>query len=480
VLAIVWWFPFFPTGDGPSHLYNAAILRQALGADSGRQLDYFDVTLRPFPNWTGHALLAALLGIATPPVAEKVLVSAYLVGWAVALDVFLGATGACLPAIAMLGAALAIHLPLMLGFYNFSLGLMIYVLTLGSWLGGLGGSGAGATAIGLLLLVGYFSHPITFALTLAAMSWTWALDSGRRRGDIVRLAMASSPALALLGWYLLLGFDPHATAPLDTVDGWVQRRQELDCLWYGDRGQHHVAWLVGAAWLTFLGVAIANPADARPGRRALLGFAAILLVLALALPPRIGGHGGYVVVRLALVAMLTALGGFTLPPARRIRHGATAAMTAVLAMSLIALLRYETRANQDVARYLTGLDRFPRRSVFVPVVERRSPFRVDPLAHTSSYYAMATDGIDLGNYEADLYYFPVRFRADAPRPADVPTLQRRFDTLDLERAARLVDALLVWGAVPVAVEGSPAFRRLGGDPPLSIFLSTRRPLPAAP
>jgi hypothetical protein len=98
----------------------------------------------------------------------------------------------------------------------------------------------------------------------------------------------------------------------------------------------------------------------------------------------------------------------------------------------------------------------------------------------SSYYAMATDGIDLGNYEGDLYYFPVRFRPDAPRPADVPTLQRRFDTVDIEGTSRLVDALLIWGSVPPSVQASEGFRRAFSSGLLSIFVSTRREAPAAP
>jgi hypothetical protein len=469
VLAVVWWYPFFASGDGPSHVYNAEIIRQAWRG-TGPQLAYFEVSFRPLPNWTGHAALAWLLGFVSPPVADKIVVSGCLLAWALALDVYLGATGACLPSIALLGCALGIHLPLILGFYNFSLGVCGYLATLGLWLRGKGRS---APAIGALLLVGYFSHPITVVLTLAAIAWSWCADPLRRNSDLMRLAAASVPTLLLLGWYVLFGIDAHAPAPLDAAASgwWTRRLRELDCLWYADRIQHHLAWITTLGWIGF---ACASLTVARNDHRHLVGLGLVMALLAVVLPSRLGGHGGYVATRLALMAMVTALGGFALPARPRVRRVAIAVMAVVLAWDVAAFAGYQWRSNQSLALYLSGIPRFPVRRVFIPLVERSSPFRVDALAHASSYYALATDGIDLGNYEADLYYFPVRFRPDAPRPADVPTLQRRFETVDTGSAAELVDALLIWGAVPQAVERSAAFTRSFADGPLSLFVSARR------
>ena len=474
MLGVVWWQPFFASGDGPSHVYNAAIIRQAWNG-AGPQLAYFEVTFRPMPNWTGHAALAWLLGFVSPPVADKIVASGCLITWALALDVYLGATGACLPSIAALGCALGIHLPLILGFYNFSFGLAVYVATLGAWLHGKGRS---APAIGALLVIGYFSHPVTVVLTLAAIAWSWCADPLRRNADLLRLAAASAPTMLLLAWYVLFGIDPHAAAPVDAAAAswWTRRLRELDCLWYADRTQHHLAWVTTLAWIGFVCTSLTL---ARNDHRHLVGLGLVMAAAALLLPSRLGGHGGYVATRLALMAMVTALGGFALPWRRRVRHAAIAMMAAVLALDVAAFAGYQSRSNDALAGYLSGIPRFPARRVFIPLVERRSPFRVDALAHAGSYYALATNGIDLGNYEADLYYFPVRFRRDTARPADVPTLQRRFDSVDLRAAAELVDVLLIWGAVPPSVARSDAFARSFEDGPLSLFVSRRRmgPLP---
>jgi len=221
------------------------------------------------------------------------------------------------------------------------------------------------------------------------------------------------------------------------------------------------------AWTAFLGLSIWSWREAaRGGNRRLIGLAILLMALALVLPERVGGHGGYLVMRLALIAIVTALGGFALPPRPWLRSTATAAMRVLMVASLAALITH----------YLSGLQALPRGRVFIPVVERRSPFRMDPLAHVNSYYAMATDGIDLGKYEADLYYFPVRF---APTRRDPPTLQRRFDTVDMEETSRLVDALLIWGSVPASVQASVGFHRAFSSGLLSIFVSTKREAPAA-
>ena len=46
----VWLFRWFPTQDGPSHLYNAYVLSHYYDAASTLVRMYLDVNLRPFPN----------------------------------------------------------------------------------------------------------------------------------------------------------------------------------------------------------------------------------------------------------------------------------------------------------------------------------------------------------------------------------------------------------------------------------------------
>src|SRR4051812_11197543 len=88
----VWGYRYLPTQDGPSHLYNARVLNELLWGNP-RYEAYYEVRAEPIPNWTSHIALAALYSIAPPLVAEKILVSIYMLGFAATLRYFLGAFG---------------------------------------------------------------------------------------------------------------------------------------------------------------------------------------------------------------------------------------------------------------------------------------------------------------------------------------------------------------------------------------------------
>src|SRR5580765_1098008 len=73
ILAVVpiWCVRHVPTVDGPSHTYNAWILNQLIRGAEGPVAQWFMIDWRPNPNWIGHAVMAALMFVVSPTVAEK-------------------------------------------------------------------------------------------------------------------------------------------------------------------------------------------------------------------------------------------------------------------------------------------------------------------------------------------------------------------------------------------------------------------------
>src|SRR6185436_12721844 len=78
-LAPVWALRYFPTQDGPSHLENANILLLLQRGDPPIFREYFSINTAPTPNWLGHAVLAGLILIAGPMIAEKLMLTLYIV-----------------------------------------------------------------------------------------------------------------------------------------------------------------------------------------------------------------------------------------------------------------------------------------------------------------------------------------------------------------------------------------------------------------
>ena len=80
-LVPVWAYRYVPTNDGPSHVDNARILKGLLSSSKGYEA-YFEIRAEPIPNWTSHLLLAGMLYVAPALIAEKLLVSLYILGFA--------------------------------------------------------------------------------------------------------------------------------------------------------------------------------------------------------------------------------------------------------------------------------------------------------------------------------------------------------------------------------------------------------------
>src|SRR5437016_554073 len=80
----IWCVRYLPMVDGPSHVYNSWIFRELLLHRGGLIAQYFEIDWHPHPNWIGTAVMAVLMTIVPPIVAEKLFVSAIVLLFAVA------------------------------------------------------------------------------------------------------------------------------------------------------------------------------------------------------------------------------------------------------------------------------------------------------------------------------------------------------------------------------------------------------------
>ena len=69
---------FYPTMDGPSHLYNVEVIKQLI-AGNETIAEFFDINPIAIPNWTGHFLLLLFRFFAPSWLAEKFLISLYII-----------------------------------------------------------------------------------------------------------------------------------------------------------------------------------------------------------------------------------------------------------------------------------------------------------------------------------------------------------------------------------------------------------------
>ena len=89
-LAAIWAVPWFVTQDGPAHVYNAEILASSVGSagDFDRMSPWhnvYKVRWQAIPNWAGSLVLAALVANLPAWLADRIMTSMTLAGFAASI-----------------------------------------------------------------------------------------------------------------------------------------------------------------------------------------------------------------------------------------------------------------------------------------------------------------------------------------------------------------------------------------------------------
>ncbi len=482
-LAAIWLVPGFVTQDGPAHLYNAHILVESFNPTSPFR-DYYQVRWQPLPNWAGHVSTAAAFCL-SPRWADQIMTSLTLVSvaacivwlrWRVA-----GWQG--MPLASVLAVLLSLNVAWLLGFTSFLLGACLFPITLGYWWAGREQLGARrVVTLGLLLVVGYFCHLVSLALTVFGLGILALFAPGERwRNRLLATLIALLPLVPLAVVYLGLsrqggGMQPvwkHLSS-LTSLRSWAVQLGWVDPISLASRlalpfvpatspGYFvfcPVVWL--AIGLTLAGVATYR-AHWSPERRCWFILAASLLVGGLVCPDTLGAnHGNYLQQRIILVGLVALVPCFAFQVQERLSLAGALALVFAFAVQSAFVWDYAFSANRTAGVFLKAVPEFGRgQRVATLLLQTRGKFRANPLWHADNLLGINTGNILWNNYETRHYYFPVQFKPGNDRPsADemerIATLdqpqdaQKRIDawTHLLQEHHASIDTLVVWGDAP--------------------------------
>jgi hypothetical protein len=488
-LVPIWVFPYLPTQDGPSHLYNALILSN-YGSPHAHYLDYYELRWEPFPNWGSHILLAALVSVFPPLIAEKLLASFYVVGLAWSYRYFLGSFGGPTRGLALIGPLFIFNRCFLMGFYAFSLSLICYWFILGYCVRRSCRFGArDAACLAVLLTAAYFTHLVGYCLAaFSAALMLLCVGPGRLR-RLPYVALALLPSGCLLAWYLHhTGFvgSPEAGSAPDALRQLLQGTAGLDSLTSDLEGlgrqlfEPYKGWGVTAGPLVLLLyealvlVLLVSALATRPRTLSLSPRLAVALLGALAaglylfLPDSFGEHGSFMKARLALFAPMIWLACFQFPRRPAPRLALQAAIVVVLGLNLVLLVRHFDAANRDLSEFTAAVDQVPRDKTVVAYRPYRPSMLVDYFEHADAYYCLGTGNIDLHNYEAETRYFPVRYR---------PEVSERWRGGDLlpDLDTRPADVILLWNSTAgLPAEVAASYREVYRSGRLRVFESVAR------
>jgi hypothetical protein len=498
-LAAVWTLPGFVTQDGPAHVYNAHILAESLRGNSPFAA-YYTVRWDPLPNWAGHLALLGLVWALPGRAADQVMISATLVGLAAStfwLRRRVAGDAGSVPA-ALWSALVAMNVTWLWGFYSFLLGACLFPITLGLWWPGRERLGPGrAMAVGGLLVLGYFCHPVSLGLTALGLLVLAATSPGPGRGGRLAWTAASlAPLVPLAILYRRLTRAGGALEPTWDILGkpwssetWSAQLGWVNPLTLGIKAmapftaarRPGFALLVPFFWLSIALAVVVVETVRRldPGRRGWVALAALLLLGGLAGPDSLGaGHGEYLPQRVFLLGLIALQSALDLDPSRWPGRVAAAALAIAVALQSAFVWDYAVRSDRLVGELLRARGAVGEgQRVGTLLLDLRGPYRANPLLHADCLLGVGTGNVLWTNYEAAHYYFPVHFRGDVPHPPELEF--ERVSTLDLpaDRDERChlwkqllqkhrdrIDRLVLWGSDPAldaitAEEGfEPIFR----------------------
>jgi hypothetical protein len=474
----IWAFTYLPTTDGAAHLANADVMRKINDPAHSVFSQYYYVSHAPTPNLIGHLLLAGLLYIVKPLVAEKMLVSLYIVLFPLAVRYALRGIRKQATPLAFLAFPMIYSYVFAQGFYNFCLSIPAFFFLVGYWVRTRDrlNFGRGLALAGLAMLL-YGSHLFSLMMACGVLGlmtlWFSARElrtkaTGEERKLIVRRAIigAAITFLALLPWVVLsLRYRP-AAGQYPPVD-WSLKEDVVALLRFSTMVSYRAneAWL-GGALASLFGALTLFVLVGKFTRRRLSKWDALLLIPAGLAAVYLKAHDPasvhfYIPPRVMLYCFLTLLLWLAGQPMTRRLRWAVPPLAAIIALGFVVshALKYREFAPQ-LREFVSAGDQIKPNSTFLPLIfapqgrdanARPSSIDVAPFYMASGYIAVARDSVDLRNYEANTDHFPVRFLPER-NPYEKLAVGKGFETIpptiDLAKfagAGGQVDYVLLWG-----------------------------------
>jgi hypothetical protein len=494
----IWAVTYLPTTDGAAHVGSAEAMRKMGDPSLTVFRKYYYVSSEPSPNLIGHLAVAGLMSFCSAVVAEKVLVSLYIVLFPLAVRYAVRAIRRSASPLAFLAFPMVYSYLFAQGFYNFCLSIAVFFFVVGYWIRNRNRLNAwrGVVLAGLGLLL-YVCHLFSLMMAVGVLGvlcvWFWvkAGRAGVRRVVVTGLAFLPVMVMAVL-------FRPSTGKFAGGAGEWTPKQDLVDLLQFHSLVSYRngEVWLGGGVAGVFLAMGVLVVMERVRGRGRRCGRAenggqsppygtgvpgervrggqsppygtwdGLLLVAVGLFGIYFLAHDDrsahfYIPQRVMLYAFLVLLlwlAGQAMTV--RVRWlGALLGMIFGVGFGVSHGLKYRQFSPQ-LHEFVSAGREIRRNSTFLPLIfaprgidarGKATSIDVAPFYMAAGYIAADRDAVDLRNYEANTDHFPVRF-VKGLNPYEELAVGEGFDEIpprvDFEkfrRAGGEVDYVLLWG-----------------------------------
>lgn len=416
-IGLVWVLPYFPTQDGPSHIYNLVILDDLLhgGKEWG---EFFTYKLHAVPNLGFHLIAYPLLQLFPPLITEKIFITIHILLMGACVPFFLRSFDKPVFPLSFLVFPVIFNFNLMMGFYSYTIAIPLFLLAVSiSWKFRDCSIHCKFVMTNLMGFVLYYFHLIPFIFFLLFLGLMGLLDADtlkERFTHFLKTITITSPLILNLFMYLTNGNTSQDYSYQLSPSRFFELSSEL----FMFSTPSFSPWqLIPAAILMFLMYlllkeTIIKSGSATVSERLLFSMVLTMLIIYFFAPFSFGG-GSFFNERFPWVIFLILLPLLHAPETGISRH---ISMIVVASVFLMVNSIIFWQQNAIIKSFVSGLHvEIPKRA-FVMTYKAKTPqwSRVDPLMHAISYYCISNKYVDIGNYETQLDYFPIRFQKDLP------------------------------------------------------------------
>lgn len=478
----IWAVRYFPSTDGPSHMANAKILLEYIRSEKGILHQYYRLNTSLDPNWIGHIVLACLGCFLPMLIAEKILISGYIILFPLSVLYAVKSTQPREKACVFLAFPLIYNYPFHMGFYNFSYSLVLFFFAIGYWMRyNESLSSKRIVILAILLFLLYFCHIVSLVmagvgigimLTLRAFtevfSHTGYGKAERKtflkhfRSQVLPVAYAFLPTVLLAGSFIIKrGLGESAVSKTS----WNVTKKLFHLLSFSSLVSYRSIEMIPSIGLAVLfGIVASTILYRRIARRSLESWDVLLVVfLAYVLiyfvaPYGISG-GGYLSPRLMLFPFFVLVLWFgaqitRIVPKRTVVAGAVGIGFVFLSLNL---MKY-SEINSYLDQFFSAESHIESEATLLPLIFSKEgrgsdgkplSLRISPFLHASGLIVAKNPIVDLDNYEADTGYFPMLYRNEINPFVHIGSIEAdppRVDFLNYpERTGGRVDYVLLWG-----------------------------------
>ena len=437
----IWIFTYFPSQDGPSHIYNALTLKEYHKHENYTMRDVWKLNITIFPNWLSHLMLASFLYVFPPLVAEKVLLTLAVGLVPISFFYLIDAIHKRGFVFAWLGFLFSYNYLLFMGFYNFALSTSLFFFCFGHWWRHKDDIRVNhLIVLYIFALLTYLSHIASYGLLLLGLSLAavclWGgvaiADAWRTRKEgIERIAThfwaGVKPllrfALYMIPMYFVL-MDYYLKSLRDHQDGGHRGMEWIKDYFWGVKSiVYFTDWHIGVhhALLVILGIAILVSLAYRIARKQWVRQSDVFLVITVVFTvmfiraPWGFGPGGWINDRIHFYILLMLAPWLVTDMWRWLRYGFLVAVIVVCLLHLGRTTYDIARLSPEIAELVSGTNLIePHTTYSVRGGDWRKSDSfgevkyVSPFVHSTALYGVYTDdACHLANYEAHYDYFPI-------------------------------------------------------------------------